>query len=197
MKTNIKKDIISFGDEITYSPVTSEKRDDILDLIMQHRYVEAINSVKQMIKTNIEFIMENTQEIKEEKNNKRKETEKEKEEAEKFASNEKPLINLAKIALDDLHKLTIEKIISTYLYFQEYFSNILLIIYLYIKMNLLDKINSTLMLLKSEMELNKFTEINQIIIKFMVQNENNIETKNVRISNKKIKMVPIKLYNKF
>jgi len=196
MKTNIKKDIISFGDEITYSPVTSEKRDDILDLIMQHRYVEAINSVKQMIKTNIEFIMENTQEIKEEKNNKRKETEKEKEEAEKFASNEKPLINLAKIALDDLHKLTIEKIISTYLYFQEYFSNILLIIHLYIKMNLLDKINSTLMLLKSEMELNKFTEINQIIIKFMVQNENNIETKNVRISNKKIKMVPIKLYNK-
>ena len=73
MKTNIKKDIISFGDEITYSPVTSEKRDDILDLIMQHRYVEAINSVKQMIKTNIEFIMENTQEIKEEKNNKRQE----------------------------------------------------------------------------------------------------------------------------
>ena len=196
MKTNIKKDIISFGDEITYSPVTSEKRDDILDLIMQHRYVEAINSVKQMIKTNIEFIMENTQEIKEEKNNKRKETEKEKEEAEKFASNEKPLINLAKIALDDLHKLTIEKIISTYLYFQEYFSNILLIIHLYIKMNLLDKINSTLMLLKSEMELNKFTEINQIIIKFMVQNENNIESKNVRISSKKIKMVPIKLYNK-
>ena len=63
-------------------------------------------------------------------------------------------------------------------------------------MNLLDKINSTLMLLKSEMELNKFTEINQIIIKFMVQNENNIESKNVRISSKKIKMVPIKLYNK-
>ena len=200
MKTNIKKDIISFGDEITYSPVTSEKRDDILDLIMQRRYVEAINSVKQMIKTNIEFIMENTQEIKEEKNNKRKEynkeIEKEKEEADKLASNEKPLINLAKIALDDLHKLTIEKIISTYLYFQEYFSNILLIIHLYIKMNLLDKINSTLMLLKSEMELNKFTEINQIIIKFMVQNENNIESKNVRISSKKIKMVPIKLYNK-
>ena len=200
MKTNIKKDIISFGDEITYSPVTSEKRDDILDLIIQRRYVEAINSVKQMIKTNIEFIMENTQEIKEEKNNKRKEynkeIEKEKEEADKLASNEKPLINLAKIALDDLHKLTIEKIISTYLYFQEYFSNILLIIHLYIKMNLLDKINSTLMLLKSEMELNKFTEINQIIIKFMVQNENNIESKNVRISSKKIKMVPIKLYNK-
>ena len=155
-----------------------------------------------MIKTNIEFIMENTQEIKEEKTNKRKdynketEKEKEKEELEKLGQNEKPLINFAKISVDDLHKLTIEKIISTYLYFQEYFSNILLIIHIYVKMNYLDKIMQTLLLLKSEMDQNKFYEINQLIIKFMVQNENNIESKSAKILTKKIKLVPQKLYNK-
>ena len=198
MKTNPKKDIITFGDKITYEPFTYEQREEIIECMSQNRYLEAIYLVKKMIKTNIEYILENTQEIKEEKTNKRREQNKknEKEELDNLASNEKPLINLAKITNDDLHKLTIEKIISTYLYYQEYFSNILLIIHIYLKMNFLDRIYRTLMLLKSEMELNKFYEINQLIIKFMVQNENNIKSKNTKISAKKTKLVPIELYNK-
>ena len=178
MKTNPKKDLITFGDKITYEPFTYEQREEIIECMSQNRYLEAIYLVKKMIKTNIEYILENTQEIKEEKTNKRREQNKknEKEELDNLASNEKPLINLAKITNDDLHKLTIEKIISTYLYYQEYFSNILLIIHIYLKMNFLDRIYRTLMLLKSEMELNKFYEINQLIIKFMVQNENYIKS---------------------
>ena len=197
MQINNKKDLISFGDKITYSPVTSEKRDNVLEYLSKHKYLEAINIAKQMIKLNIEFIQENTQEIKLEKNNKRKDLNKENEKSkEEIVLNEKLLLNFAKISMDDLHKLTIEKIISTYLYFQEYFSNILLIIHLYIKMNYIDKIYQTFLFLKSEMELNKFSEVNQIIVKFMVQNENNIETKNLKSCLKKIKAVPQQLYDK-
>ena len=197
MQINAKKDLISFGDKITYSPVTSEKRDNVLECLSQLKYIEAITFAKQMIKSNIEFIMENTQEIKQEKNNKRKDPNKENDKnKEENVLNEKPLLNFAKISMDDLHKLTIEKIISTYLYYQEYFSNILLIIHIYIKMNYLEKIYQTFLFLKSEMELNKFSEVNQIIIKFMVQNENNIESKSIKTSLKKIKTVPQQLYDK-
>ena len=120
MQINAKKDLISFGDKITYSPVTSEKRDNVLEFLSQLKYIEAITFAKQMIKSNIEFIMENTQEIKQEKNNKRKDPNKENDKnKEENVLNEKPLLNFAKISMDDLHKLTIEKIISTYLYYQE------------------------------------------------------------------------------
>ena len=165
MQINAKKDLISFGDKITYSPVTSEKRDNVLECLSQLKYIEAITFAKQMIKSNIEFIMENTQEIKQEKNNKRKDPNKENDKnKEENVLNEKPLLNFAKISMDDLHKLTIEKIISTYLYYQEYFSNILLIIHIYIKMNYLEKIYQTFLFLKSEMELNKFINVKKFIL---------------------------------
>ena len=174
-KKNKKKDIILFGDKIQYESVTSIEREEIIENLSKHNYIESMNLVKKMIKFNIEYIMENTQEIKEEKTNKKKDINKENEKEEIENLNPKLLLNFAKITMDDLYKLTIEKIISTYLYYQEYFSNILLAMHIYIKLNYLDKVQHTLLFLKSEMDLNKFSEINQIIIKFMVQNENNIE----------------------
>ena len=195
-KKNKKKDIILFGDKIQYESVTSVEREEILETLSKHNYIESMNLVKKMIKFNIEYIMENTQEIKEEKTNKKKDINKENEKEELEQLNPKLLLNFAKITMDDLYKLTIEKIISTYLYYQEYFSNILLAMHIYIKLNYLDKVQHTLLFLKSEMDLNKFSEINQIIIKFMVQNENNIESKNARISFRKMKEVPLKLYKK-
>ena len=197
MKSNPKKDVILFGDKISFEPVTSIQREEVFDLIGKNKYLEALISVKKMIKINIDFITENTQEIKKEKNNKKKELTKEKEIEKEENIKEKILINFSKISMDDLYKLSIEKIISTYLYYQEYFSNILLVIHLYLKLNLLDKINRTLLFLKREMDLNKFSDINKMIIKFMVQNESNIESKNSRLSSiKKIKIVSKELYNK-
>ena len=197
MKSNPKKDVILFGDKISFEPVTSSQREEVFDLIGKNKYLEALISVKKMIKINIDFITENTQEIKKEKNNKKKELTKEKEIEKEENIKEKILINFSKISMDDLYKLSIEKIISTYLYYQEYFSNILLVIHLYLKLNLLDKINRTLLFLKREMDLNKFSDINKMIIKFMVQNESNIESKNSRLSSiKKIKIVSKELYNK-
>ena len=198
MKINNKKDLILFGDEITFESVTAEQREKIFEYYIQHNYIESMNLIRQMIKSNIDFIMENTQEIKEEKNIKKKDNtkEQEKEEDKLNAQNKKPLLNFAKMPMDDLNKLTIEKIISTYLYYQEYFSNILLVVHIYIKMNYLDKIFHILFFLKNEMEQNKFCEIINIIIKFMIQNENNIESKNEDKSKKKVKPVPEKLYSK-
>ena len=199
MKINNKKDLILFGDKITFESVTSEQREKIFEYFIQHNYIESMNLIRQMIKMNIEYIMENTQEIKEEKHIKKKENTKEqgKEEADKLnAPINKPLLNFAKMSMDDLNKLKIEKIITTYLYYQEYFSNILLVAHIYIKMNYLDKISHILFFLKNEMEQNKFCEIVNIIIKFMVQNENNIESKKEDKSIKKVKPVPEKLFNK-
>ena len=195
-KLSIKKDIILFGDKITFQPVTSKQRDEILEYLSRNKYMEAMNLAKQMIKLNIEYIKENTQEIIKEKPNKRKESTKElqKEESEKQTTHIiKPLINFGEISFDDLYKYSIEKIISTYLYYQEYFSNILLVIHLYIKLNHLEKVYRALNFLKNEMDSIKYCDLNQIIIKFMVQNENNIESKN---SSKKNKCVPKKLYEK-
>ena len=180
-KLSIKKDIILFGDKITFHPVTSKQRDEILECLSRNKYMEAMNLAKQMIKLNIEYLKENTQEIIKEKPNKRKESTKElqKEESEKQTTHIiKPLINFAEISFDDLYKYSIEKIISTYLYYQEYFSNILLVIHLYIKLNHLEKVYRALNFLKNEMDSIKYCDLNQIIIKFMVQNENNIESKN-------------------
>ena len=175
---------ILFGDAIIFESKTAEKRKEIFEYLSQEKYFEALNLVNSIIKENIEFISENTQEIIEEKANKRKDFDKEKEkdkEKEDIQKNgtfrEKMLLNFAKISTDDLYKKTIEKIISTFLYFEEYFSNILLTLHIYTKINSRDKIQRTLYFLKREMTLNKFSEINQIIIQFMVQNENNIETK--------------------
>ena len=213
---------ILFGDEIKFESKTAEKRKEIFEYLSQEKYFEALNLVNSIIKENIEFISENTQEIIEEKANKRKDFDKEKEkdkEKEDIQKNgtfrEKMLLNFAKISTDDLYKKTIEKIISTFLYFEEYFSNILLTLHIYTKMNSRDKIQRTLYFLKREMTLNKFSEINQIIIQFMVQNENNIETKKNAINttvkeainafkslvnkndkNKKVKKVSQELYNK-
>ena len=195
-KLSIKKDIILFGDKITFQPVTSKQRDEILEYLSRNKYMEAMNLAKQMIKLNIEYIKENTQEIIKEKPNKRKESTKElqKEESEKQTTHIiKPLINFGEISFDDLYKYSIEKIISTYLYYQEYFSNILLVIHLYIKLNHLEKVYRALNFLKNEMDSIKYCDLNQIIIKFMVQNENNIDSKN---SSKKNKCVPKKLYEK-
>ena len=195
-KQSIKKDIILFGDKITFQPVTSKQRDEILEYLSRNKYMEAMNLAKQMIKLNIEYIKENTQEIIKEKPNKRKESTKElqKEESEKQTTHIiKPLINFGEISFDDLYKYSIEKIISTYLYYQEYFSNILLVIHLYIKLNHLEKVYRALNFLKNEMDSIKYCDLNQIIIKFMVQNENNIDSKN---SSKKNKCVPKKLYEK-
>ena len=195
-KLSIKKDVILFGDKITFESVTTDQREEILEYLSRNKYIDAMNLAKQMIKSNIEFLKENTQEIPKEKTNKRKDTSKEsqKEEPEKHNTsvNIKPLINFGEISFDDLYKYTIEKIISTYLYYQEYFSNILLAIHLYIKLNHLEKVYHVLNFLRNEMESMKFCEINQMIIKFMVQNENNIETKN----SKKNKCVSKKLYDK-
>ena len=214
---------ILFGDEIKFESKTAEKRKEIFEYLSQEKYFEALNLVNSIIKENIEFISENTQEIIEEKANKRKDFDKEKEkdkEKEDIQKNgtfrEKMLLNFAKISTDDLYKKTIEKIISTFLYFEEYFSNILLTLHIYTKINSRDKIQRTLYFLKREMTLNKFSEINQIIIQFMVQNENNIETKKNAINNttvkeainafkslvnkndknKKVKKVSQELYNK-
>ena len=195
-KLSIKKDVILFGDKIAFQSITSNQREEILELLSRNKYLEAMNLTKQMIKSNIEFLKENTQEIPKEKSNKKKDGTKEpqKEEIEKHntSTNLKPLINFGEISIDDLYKYTIEKIISTYLYYQEYFSNILLVIHLYIKLNYLEKVYRVLNFLKNEMESIKFCEINQMIIKFMVQNENNIETKNSR----KNKSISKKLYDK-
>ena len=195
-KLSIKKDVILFGDKISFQSITSNQREEILELLSRNKYLEAMNLTKQMIKSNIEFLKENTQEIPKEKSNKKKDGTKEpqKEEIEKHntSTNLKPLINFGEISIDDLYKYTIEKIISTYLYYQEYFSNILLVIHLYIKLNYLEKVYRVLNFLKNEMESIKFCEINQMIIKFMVQNENNIETKNSR----KNKSISKKLYDK-
>ena len=184
-KDNLKNiPIILFGDKIEFESETSEKRKEVFEYLSQEKYFEALDLVNSIIKINIEYILENTQEIIEEKNIKRKDVDKEKEkekEKEDIQNNtnskEKSLINFAKLSLDDLYKKTIEKIISTHLYFEEYFSNILLAIHIYTKINSRDKIFRTLQFLKREMVLNKFSEINQIIIQFMVQNENNIEKK--------------------
>lgn len=194
-KLSIKKDVILFGDKITFQSVTSNQREEILECLSRNKYLDAMNLAKQMIKSNIEFLRENTQEKPKEKISKRKDGTKEiqKEEPEKqISSNLKPLINFGEISIDDLYKYTIEKIISTYLYYQEYFSNILLTIHLYIKLNYLEKVYRVLNFLKNEMESIKFCEINQMIIKFMVQNENNIETKNLR----KNKSISKELYDK-
>ena len=67
-KQSIKKDIILFGDKITFQPVTSKQRDEILEYLSRNKYMEAMNLAKQMIKLNIEYIKENTQEIIKEKN---------------------------------------------------------------------------------------------------------------------------------
>ena len=194
-KLSIKKDVILFGDKITFQSVTSNQREEILECLSRNKYLDAMNLAKQMIKSNIEFLRENTQEKPKEKINKRKDGTKEiqKEEPEKqISTNLKLLINFGEISIDDLYTYTIEKIISTYLYYQEYFSNILLIIHLYIKLNYLEKVYRVLNFLKNEIESIKFCEINQMIIKFMVQNENNIETKNSR----KNKSISKELYDK-
>ena len=73
-KKNKKKDIILFGDKIQYESVTSVEREEILESLSKHNYIESMNLVKKMIKFNIEYIMENTQEIKEEKTNKKKDS---------------------------------------------------------------------------------------------------------------------------
>ena len=100
------------------------------------------------------------------------------------------------MTIDDLYKKTIEKIINTFLHFEEYFSNILLAIHIYTKINATDKIQRTLHFLKREMTLNKFSEINQIIIQFMVQNENNIEP-NIKKINSNSYKEPINLFKSF
>ena len=176
---------IIFGDVITYESEAIEKRKEVYEYLSKEKYIEALNLINTIIKTNIEYILENTQEIIEEKINKRKdaekekEKEKEKEEIKRMESmKQKKLLNFAKLSIDDLYKKTIEKIISTHLYFEEYYSNILLAIHIYTKINSRDKIQRTLQFLKREMIINKFSEINQIIIQFMVQNENNIEIRN-------------------
>ena len=176
---------ILFGDEIIFESDSIEKRKEVFEYLTQEKYIEALNLVNSLIKANIEYIIENTQEVIEEKNNKRKEMDKDKEkEKEEIAKSgtfkEKPLINFARTTIDDLYKKSIEKIISTHLYFEEYYSNILLAIHIYTKINSRDKIQRTLQFLKREMALNKFCEINQMIIQFMVQNENNIELKSDR-----------------
>ena len=215
--------IILYGDEIIFKSETNEKRKEVFELLSQDKYFEALNVVNIIIKTNIEYILENTEEIIEEKGNKRKDLDKEKEkekEKEDIQKNgpikEKLLLNFAKLSIDDLYKKTIEKIISTFLYFEEYFSNILLAIHIYTKINFRDKIQRTLYFLKREMTINKFSEINQIIIQFMIQNENNIENNTKKNNNnnnfkdsihlfksftkndksKKNKYVSQKLYNK-
>jgi hypothetical protein len=204
---NLQKDnqknipIIIFGDKIVFESVTDEKRKEVFELLSQEKYYEALTLVNSIIKMNIEYILENTQEIIEEKNIKRKEDkekekekEKEREEQQKKGTiKEKPLLHFAKLSLDDLYKKSIEKIISTHLYFEEYFSNILLAIHIYTKINSRDKIQRTLHFLKREMIINKFSEINQIIIQFMVQNENNIE-KNSKNINLNILKDPINLF---
>ena len=176
--------IILFGDTIEFESKTAEKRKEVFEYLSQEKYFEALDLINIIIKENIEFILENTQEIKEEKITKKKdmdkekEKEKEKEEIKKMDTlKEKMLINFSKISNDDLYKKTIEKILSTFLYFEEYFSNILLTLHIYTKINSRDKIHRTLQFLKREMVVNKFSEINQVIIQFMIQNENNIETK--------------------
>ena len=190
-KINQKKiPIILYGDEIIFKTETIEKRKEVFELLSQDKYFEALNVVNTIIKTNIEYILENTEEIIEEKGNKRKDLDKEKEkekEKEDIQKNgpikEKLLLNFAKLSIDDLYKKTIEKIISTFLYFEEYFSNILLAIHIYTKINFRDKIQRTLYFLKREMTINKFSEINQIIIQFMIQNENNIENNTKKNNN--------------
>ena len=121
-KLSIKKDVILFGDKIAFQSITSNQREEILELLSRNKYLEAMNLTKQMIKSNIEFLKENTQEIPKEKSNKKKDGTKEpqKEEIEKHdtSTNLKPLINFGEISIDDLYKYTIEKIISTYLYYQ-------------------------------------------------------------------------------
>ena len=104
-KKNKKKDIILFGDKIQYESVTSVEREEILESLSKHNYIESMNLVKKMIKFNIEYIMENTQEIKEEKTNKKKDINKENEKEELENLNPKLLLNFAKITMDDLYKL--------------------------------------------------------------------------------------------
>ena len=198
-KSIIKKDLILFGDKITYQPVTSKQREQVLEYLSRTRYIDAMNLLNQMIKTNIEYLRENTQEIPKEKPNKRKDVNKEvqKQEIEKKTSvTLKPLINFCEIPIDDFYKYSIEKVISTYLYYQEYFSNILLSIHLYIKQNHLEKVYRVLNFLKNEMESIKFCDIIQMIIKFMIQNENNIESKISKIKARKNKFVSQKLFDK-
>ena len=178
---------ITFGDVIAYESEAIEKRKEVYEYLSKEKYIEALNLINTIIKTNIEYILENTQEIIEEKINKRKdaekekEKEKEKEEIKRMESmKQKNLLNFDKLSIDDLYKKTIEKIISTHLYFEEYYSNILLAIHIYTKINSRDKIQRTLQFLR-EMIINKISEINQIIIQFMVQNENNIEMRKLRV----------------
>ena len=191
--------VIVFGDSIIFKSNTIEKRKEVFELLSQEKYFEALNLVNSIIKENIEFIFENTEEIIEEKSNKRKDLDKDKDKEDiqkKSLPKEKLLLNFTKLSIDDLYKKSIEKIISTFLYFEEYFSNILLAIHIYTKINASDKIQRTLNFLKREMTLNKFSEINQIIIQFLNQNENNIETYIKKNNNNNLKE-PLNLFKSF
>ena len=201
MKKDKQNNVVNilFGDKIVFESVTAEKRKVVFEYLSKGKYSEALDLVNSIIKMNIEYISENTQEIVEKVINKKKEDkekDKEKEDLQKSGTiKEKPLIHFAKISLDDLYKKTIEKIISTHLYFQEYYSNILLAIHIYTKINSRDKIQRTLLFLKREMLINKYSEINQIIIQFMIQNENNIEkTKDKNNVNTSVLKEPINLF---
>ena len=71
--------IILFGDKIKFESKTAEKRKEVFEFLSKEKYFEALNLINGIIKENIEYILENTQEIIEEKTNKKKDIEKEKE----------------------------------------------------------------------------------------------------------------------
>ena len=147
---------------IKYQSQYNTERKNIMIYINKKRYIDALKESNILIEKNVKDLLKNLETYK--------------------------IINMNTI--DKLNKFIIEDLIQSYLYYEEYFSNILLSILIYSLIKSRDKVERTLSRLLSELDFYKFNLLTEHIILYMLQKEKEKE------KNSKLKKIAKEIYFK-
>ena len=147
---------------IQYKSQYNTERKNIMIYINKKRYIDALKESDTLIEKNVKDLLNNLEAYK--------------------------IINMNSI--DKLNKFNIEDLIQSYLYYEEYFSNILLNILVYCLIKSRDKVERTLSRLISELDFYKFNLLTEHIILYMLQKEKEKE------KNSKLKKIAKEIYFK-
>ena len=155
---------------IQYKSQYNTERKNIMIYINKKRYIDALKESDTLIEKNVKDLLNNLEAYK--------------------------IINMNSI--DKLNKFNIEDLIQSYLYYEEYFSNILLNILVYCLIKSRDKVERTLSRLISELDFYKFNLLTEHIILYMLQKEKekDKEKENEKEKNTKLKKIAKEIYFK-
>ena len=148
-KNKIIKELGKFKEEakfnlIKYKNIFTSDRNNIFTALKKHAYINALRYCSNLVKKNINNLLD-------------------------FISKRK-IINFSSI--EKISKFRIEEFINSYLYYEEYFSNILLNIHIYILIKSKDKVFRILNRLIREMETYNYSRVTEHIILTLGEQEN-------------------------